>query len=130
MTNLAVMLVGELIVTDGIIAYIARHSKRYSNDPAHEWQEFRSKKYLVMGIGLTCAAMGSACILQYPVNFCYTSWLGGKGERGELDWVVTSCPEQPKNFTELCAVGESYANAWAKYADLIPDAGWRMKMGE
>ncbi|GMI25223.1 hypothetical protein TeGR_g3086 [Tetraparma gracilis] len=128
MTNLAVMLVGELIVTDGIIAYIARHSKRYSNDPAHEWQEFRSKKYLVMGIGLTCAAMGSACILQYPVNFCYTSWLGGKGERGELDWVVTSCPEQPKNFTELSAVGESYANAWAKYADLIPDAGWRMKM--
>ena len=97
LVNLAVMLFGELFFTDSIVAYVARKSSRYCNDPAAEWHELRKDGRHISGVAATIAFSLMICIIVIPNNMCYTSWLG----EGEDEWVLTTCPKAPGNETEM-----------------------------
>ncbi|GMI55487.1 hypothetical protein TeGR_g625, partial [Tetraparma gracilis] len=109
LVNLFVMLFGELILTDAIIAYTARHWKRYQNDPIKEWDALKKHKGLLRGFIATTACVGAASLLAFPNNFCYTSWRGEGEPTGEdREWVLTQCPVPPENATDLILVGDYY----------------------
>jgi hypothetical protein len=131
------MLFGELILTDAIIAYTARHWKRYQNDPIKEWDALKKHKGLLRGFIATTACVMAAILLTFPNNFCYTyvqpltgtltalsssanpllslaslahrSWRGEGEPTGEdREWVLTQCPVPPENATDLILVGDYY----------------------
>jgi hypothetical protein len=113
--NLLIMLVGELVITDGLIAYLARHFNRYCNDPADEWGNFKENRSILVGIILVIATVNSSTILQFAGNFCSTSWLEvGDDDR---DFVLTSCPAAPRNVTEMLRVGETFVELLEKHAN-------------
>jgi len=95
--NLAIMLFGELIVTDSLVAYFARNFSRYVNDPAREWAGFRKRRRLVFGINATISLVSIFVVAAQPAFMCYTIWVGEE----DADWVITTCPSPPKNITEL-----------------------------
>jgi hypothetical protein len=108
LVNLAVMLFGELVVTDAIIAYAAR---RWSskNDPIKHFFTLKKRKRLLWGIIATEACVLSASLLAFPNNFCYTSWRGGGEPTGEdREWVLTQCPLPPDTASDLFLVGDYY----------------------
>jgi hypothetical protein len=111
MTNLAVMLFGELVVTDGIVAYLAHNFERYKNDPAEDWAEMKKKKKLLAGCAVCIACASAVSASSITTSFCYTSWAG----EGVEDWVITSCPAFPKNITEMSRVGETFQEEWEKF---------------
>ena len=108
--NLGIMLVGDLIVTDGTVAYMGRHSKRYNNDPAKEWSEYKKRKALVVGVALIVSLISTATVVMFADQFCYTSMLSTESE-----WHLTACPAAPQNVTEMARVGETFRDLWEKY---------------
>lgn len=105
--NLAIMLFGELVLTDGIIAYMARHSARYRNDPALEWAEYKKRKRLMVGISAVVTVLTTAYTTIPIEGFCYTA-------TGDDTWNFATCPAPPQNITELSRVGESFEGIWWK----------------
>ena len=115
--NLAIMLIGEVFVTDVIVAYAARNFSRYKGgiDPAKDWEDIKKKKKLVLvGIVVIFSCSFSIAISVFPFNQCFTSWGGTGGEEAE-DYALTGCPAAPTNITEMSSVGESYQTLWGKY---------------
>jgi len=105
--NLAIMLAGELVLTDGLIAYIGRHSTRYKLDPVRDWKDFKASKAIFLG-SLACITLNisSQIVSVSANNMCLTSWLGEE----EMDWVMTSCPPIPRDIHDMVRVGSFYRN--------------------
>ena len=110
--TLAIMLVGELVVTDGIIAYVSnKFKKRYIVDLAAAWQDLRTnRKKLIWTFVAIVSMMSIPVINTLPGNMCYTSPVDD-----EANWAVTSCPDVPKNITEMSRVSLEYQAEWEKY---------------
>jgi len=78
--NIEIMLVGDLIVTDGTIAYMGWPSNMYNNDPAKEWSVYKKRKVLVVGVALIVSTGSAAAVATYASQFCYTSLMSAKSE--------------------------------------------------
>ncbi|GMI24046.1 hypothetical protein TeGR_g12076 [Tetraparma gracilis] len=105
--NLAIMLFGEVILTDGIVAYMARHSSRYNNDPALEWAEFKKRKRVAIAIAVIATMLSTAYSTTSLDPFCYTA-------TSDDSWNFATCPPPPQNITEMSKVGESFLPLWWK----------------
>ena len=105
------MLVGELIVTDGMIAYVSnRFKQRYVVDLTLAWKSFRERKSLVWLLVLMMSVSCTYAILAAPKGFCITSPFDD-----EENWARTACPRIPGNITEMTRVSPQYYEEWAKY---------------
>ncbi|GMI03430.1 hypothetical protein TrVE_jg5912 [Triparma verrucosa] len=104
LTNMGIMLFGELVVTDGIIGYASHKFQRYSVDLPLSWSDFKtSRRHRLLYVTVIMSMYASCGVINFPVNLCYTSLA-----EDELNWALTSCPAFPKNITEMSRVGELY----------------------
>ena len=110
--TLVIMLIGELFVTDGIVAYVSnKFEDRYVVDLASAWKDLRTnRKHLLWLLTLLVSLLGYLVIFVIPRNLCYTSNL-----HDEANWALTSCPDFPKNITEMARVSAEYQLEWEKY---------------
>ena len=118
LTNFLVMVTGEWLVTDSIIAYLSHHfTSRYDNNipevrrrvyrPARNgafltprsfqcWEFLRVKKNFFAGLFLIAIWMPTLVLTSIDYAMCLTSRL-----ETESDWVLGRCPEPPTNRTEM-----------------------------
>ena len=109
---LAIMVIGELVVTDGIVAYVSNKFKtRFFVDLAAAWRDLRSKrKGLLWVIVALMSLSSSSTIANLPTNMCYTSPM-----EHEANWALTSCPMPKTNVTDMQRVSLLYQEEWDKY---------------
>jgi hypothetical protein len=86
---------------------MARHNKRYHNDPALEWSEFKKRSRLAFGIAFVVSVLSASYCSIMLEGFCYTA-------TGEDEWNLAICPTKPGNITEMARVGESFRPLWWK----------------
>ena len=112
--NLGIMLFGELVVTDGIVAYFSNAFKdRYVVNLALAWNELKTRRKSLMRYMTAILMLGtSQIILNLPHNMCFTS---PDYENINAPFALTSCPEIPQNITEMLRVGEMFYDEWQKY---------------
>ena len=112
LTTLAIMLVGEIAVTDGIIAYMSNKFKeRYIVDLAVAWHDLvTNRKKLIWAFVAMVSMVSIIVILHLPLNMCFTSLADD-----EANFALTSCPAVPKNITEMSRVSLGYQEEWEKY---------------
>jgi len=104
LTNMGIMIFGELVVTDGIIGYASHKFERYQVDLPLSWNDFKtSRRHRLLYFTVIMSMYASCVVLNLPINMCYTS-----PADDELNWALTSCPAIPKNITEMSRVGEVY----------------------
>ena len=104
LTNMGIMIFGELVVTDGIIGYASHKFERYHVDLPLSWNDFKTSRCRRLLYFMIIMSMYASCVvLNLPINMCYTS-----PADDELNWALTSCPAFPKNITEMSRVGEVY----------------------
>ena len=110
--TLAIMLIGELVVTDGIIAYVSnKFQKRFIVDLAAAWHDLRTnRKRLIWAFVAVISLTTLPVVVNLPTNMCYTS-----PAADEANWALTSCPDAPKNVTEMTRVSPRYQAEWEKY---------------
>mmetsp|Transcript_1292 Transcript_1292/g.2880 ORF Transcript_1292/g.2880 Transcript_1292/m.2880 type:complete len:257 (-) Transcript_1292:41-811(-) len=110
--TLAIMLIGELVITDGIIAYVSNKSKkRYVVDLAAAWHDLVTNRKKLLLAFVAIISMASITILiGLPINMCYTSLADD-----EANFALTSCPDVPRNITEMSRVSLGYQEEWEKY---------------
>jgi hypothetical protein len=103
--NFAIMLFGELVVTDGVVGWLAKtFKKRYVIDPAMEWQRMKTRSTGFLAATALVMSIGFCQILPYLKNSgCITAHAGA-----EEDWSKTSCPPVPEDITDMLRVGDSY----------------------
>ncbi|GMI15705.1 hypothetical protein TrVE_jg3357 [Triparma verrucosa] len=105
LTNMGIMIFGELVVTDGIIGYASHKFQRYPVDLPLSWSDFKtSRRHRLKYFTVIMSMYASTVVITMPTNMCYTS-----PAEDELNWVLTSCPAFPKNITEMSRVGEVYS---------------------
>ena len=102
--NGLIMLAGEWIVADSIIAYVSHHwTTRYTNNVPQAWRKRRLNKtfvYMLVVIGaLYCVTTQRGVLWE----MCITSML-----MSEQDWVIGQCPAPPLNTTEITRVGGTF----------------------
>eukprot|EP00518_Triparma_eleuthera_P022263 CAMPEP_0197547560 /NCGR_PEP_ID=MMETSP1320-20131121/1890_1 /TAXON_ID=91990 /ORGANISM="Bolidomonas sp., Strain RCC2347" /LENGTH=322 /DNA_ID=CAMNT_0043107393 /DNA_START=136 /DNA_END=1102 /DNA_ORIENTATION=- len=107
--TLAIMLIGELVITDGIIAYVSNKSKkRYVVDLAAAWHDLVTNRKKLLLAFVAIISMASITILiGLPINMCYTSLADD-----EANFALTSCPDVPRNITEMSRVSLGYQEEW------------------
>ena len=104
LTNMGIMIFGELVVTDGIIGYASHKFERYHVDLPLSWNDFKTSRCRRLLYFMIIMSMYASCVvLNLPINMCYTS-----PADDELNWALTSCPAFPKNITEMSRVREVY----------------------
>ena len=110
--TLAIMLVGELVVTDGIIAYVSnKFKKRYIVDLAAAWHDLvTNRKKLIWAFVAIVSMVIIPVAINLPTNMCFTSLADN-----EANFALTSCPAVPKNITEMSRVSLGYQEEWDKY---------------
>mmetsp|Transcript_30093 Transcript_30093/g.59771 ORF Transcript_30093/g.59771 Transcript_30093/m.59771 type:complete len:477 (+) Transcript_30093:633-2063(+) len=108
----AIMLIGELVVTDGIVAYVSnKFKKRYIVDLAAAWHDHvTNRKKLLLAFVAIISMASISTIISLPINMCYTSLADD-----EANFALTSCPDVPKNITEMSRVSLGYQEVWDKY---------------
>ena len=80
-------------------------------DLASAWKDLRTnRKHLLWLLTLLVSLLGYLVIFVIPRNLCYTSNL-----HDEANWALTSCPDFPKNITEMARVSAEYQLEWEKY---------------
>ena len=90
--NLVVMLIGELVVTEGLIANLSKKwSKRYIIDIAEEW-DIRDR-FIFHCFYVVLAIFPYIFLFQAFESLCYTSFAG---DPNVLKPVLTTCPLQPE----------------------------------
>jgi len=110
--NILVQLFGELIVTDGLIAYASMtFTSTYTIDITQYWIKRDHSVYLAVFAYIAfsqyyfCEALG-----QFS---CFTSVLDDEGGgEGSDDWVVQICPLPPLDITDMQQVGEKFLEEW------------------
>ncbi|GMH73222.1 hypothetical protein TrST_g7039 [Triparma strigata] len=108
LTNMCIMLFGELVVTDSIIGYASHTFQRYPVDLPLSWRDFKtSRRHRLRYFTVIMSIYTSSVVLNLPLNMCYTS----RGD-DERNWALTSCPAFPKNITEMSRVGELYEEGY------------------
>lgn len=109
--NLGIMIIGELVITDGIIAYASNKSKnRYCVSLAVAWKEMREKRNSLLKVFLILIVLHTWPAVQHvPSNMCYTS-----PANDESAFALTSCPK-PVNITEMTRVSDQYQEEWERY---------------
>lgn len=87
LSNFAIMLFGELILSDFIVAYTSHFfSSRYIISIANEWEHFReTQNFTKNSFIVIMSLISSAVILQIPMNLCVTG--------STKEWALTQCPE-------------------------------------
>ena len=110
--NLAIMLFGELIVTDGAIAYVSHTFRdRYVLNLAASWEQIRSKQQRLLWVLVALTSMVATFVLiDFPQYLCFTSPI-----EDESTWALTSCPEIPRNISDVGRVSMQYQEHWEKY---------------
>ncbi|GMI00037.1 hypothetical protein TrVE_jg14292 [Triparma verrucosa] len=104
LTNMGIMLFGELVITDGIIGYASHKFQRYPVDLPLSWSDFKtSRHHRLLYVTVIMSMYVSCVVIGMPINMCYTS-----PAEDELNWALTSCPAFPKDITEMSRVGEVY----------------------
>ena len=105
-SNFAIMLFGELVITDGIVEWLARTFKgRYVIDPSKEWQRMKTRSHGFLVVVVLCLSIYSCqlVLVLFRSQGCFTAYRGQEDE-----WSVTSCPPVPTNVTQMLAVGENF----------------------
>ena len=104
--NFAIMIFGELVVTDGIVEWLARtFRKRYVIAPSLEWSRMKSRAegFLVVAVFALSVSSCATMPLYFRNQGCITAFMGE-----EEEWSVTSCPAVPTKITQMLKVGESW----------------------
>ena len=94
--NFFVMLFGELVLSDSVVAYIShKFESRYVISLAHEWEDFReTQRTAKMGLIVIISMISSVAIMQIPNRLCLTSHMSN-----EEDWTLSQCPKAVWNET-------------------------------
>ena len=108
--NIVVQLFGELLVTDGIVAYLsAKWAKSYPVDISVYWHR---RDRVVYGAALVLISVFPLSPLQGFAGFtCFTSKDVGDGLGIDKDYVLQICP-LPVNITDMASVGEKFLEAF------------------
>ena len=95
------MLFGELIIIDGVIAFALNMSKeRCIVDLAAACQDLKMDREVLVRVLCCMMSFTSVMIIaNLPLKMCYNSPVDD-----ELNWALTSCPDMPKNITEMSRV--------------------------
>lgn len=93
-TNYAIMLVGEVFITDGIVTLMSR-CDRYIVDLPLAWQSRNKRAFRF--IYLILALFPLMAYIPIPNSMCLTS----KSDVNEHDWILANCPLTPR---EICGV--------------------------
>jgi len=105
------MLLGELIITDCLIAYMSHKFERYCLDLAVAWKETQiQRSSLLWALVGIFSCLGYTTIQTFPMAFCWTS-----PANDELDFVLTSCPPLPSDITEMTRVSQEYQEEWERH---------------
>ncbi|GMH72124.1 hypothetical protein TrRE_jg12783 [Triparma retinervis] len=109
--NFGVMLFGELVLTDGIVAYASHKFKnRYCVNLAVAWRACAERrKYLLVGAMVMYWCFSLVTVQNIPTHMCYTS-----PANDESNFALTSCPK-PVNITEMTRVSAQYQDEWELY---------------
>jgi hypothetical protein len=88
MINLVIMLFGELVLSDSVVAYVSyKLSSRYVISIAHEWEDFWEKRrQAIIGLVAILSFLSCGLILKISDRFCLTSIMPH-----EEDWTLTQC---------------------------------------
>ena len=88
MINLVIMLFGELVLSDSIVAYVSyKFSSRYVISIAHEWEDFwETRRRAIISLVAILSFLSSGLILKISDRFCLTSIMPH-----EEDWTLTQC---------------------------------------
>lgn len=109
--SMAIMLFGELVVTDGAVAYATnKFTNRYVVNLASAWTEFREeRKYLLWYLVILMSFYSVTVVLNLPTNMCFTSPI-----TNEMNWALTSCPgsQSQLNINEFARVSAPYETEW------------------
>ena len=108
LSNFAVMIFGEFVLTDAVLVVLSHFWKSYTNDVAVEWGFFSKRYGFVATLIVTTGMMISMISIYVPMMFCMTSSI----ERGVDDWVITQCPTAPSAISEMAQVGFSWQDEW------------------
>ena len=103
LTNFAIMIIGEWIVTDSIAAYCSHHwVSRYTTNIPQAWQRIRRKKRQVAWLVAVGVLVSMLVIIIIPDEQCYTS-----ASQGD-EWVLGQCPEPPESIANMQKVGDEF----------------------
>ena len=98
--TLAIMLAGELVVTDSAVAYASnKFKKRYIVDVAAAWNDIWTKRRLLWSFVATMTLTATCITTKLPLNMRYTSRADD-----EPNLALTSCPTPPTNVTQITRV--------------------------
>ncbi|GMI07696.1 hypothetical protein TrVE_jg4977 [Triparma verrucosa] len=108
-TSLGIMLFGELIVTDGAIAYASnKFQGRYVVNIASAWTELIADRANLIWYLVGLSSLITVWVtLNLPTNMCFTSPISD-----EENWAITSCPQWPVDIGQMARVSASYQNLW------------------
>ena len=109
--NLIIMLFGELVLSDSVVAYISyKFSSRYITSIAHEWEGFReTQRPAIKGLIAIIALISSFVIMFIPTSLCLSSLMPN-----EEEWALTQCLPLwgVRNITNLLSVDDMYLTEW------------------
>ena len=104
--NLAIMVFGEVVVTDGMVAYLSSIWKdRYTIDVSAEWEKRDVFMYWCFFPQIVFRPFNM--MFGILSHMCFTSYVG---EANFLDPVITTCPLVPE-LSDMLSVGAAYFNA-------------------
>ena len=111
LTNFAIMVAGEFILTDGLVSWMSNKSSTYNIDLSKEWERVKENRAFLAAIVVTTSALSIFSLVKTTKNFCVTSRL-----EDVESWVLTTCPPYP-NITDVArsGVGEEFLELWQKY---------------
>jgi hypothetical protein len=109
--NFAVMVIGEFVVTDGLVGHFARTMvNRYKIDPANEWGRMKKSESgpaFIRSILFCVSVVLLASVYLAGGEGCMTAQLGE-----EAKWALTSCPQVPEDILEFSRVGRDFEEEW------------------
>mmetsp|Transcript_16015 Transcript_16015/g.29987 ORF Transcript_16015/g.29987 Transcript_16015/m.29987 type:complete len:587 (+) Transcript_16015:165-1925(+) len=102
--NFVVMLFGEFVLTDAVLAVASHFLHRYRNDVAAQWAYFNERRGFITAMVVLMNMMTCMLIVWVPLTLCLTS----RADENIQDWVLTQCPAMPTNITDMSQVGYSW----------------------
>ena len=112
MRNLVIMLFGELVISDTVVAYLSyKFASRYVISIAHEWEGFKAtQRRALSGLIVLVSLMSIKVFISIPQMLCLTSLMPD-----EENWALTQCPpidDELRNMTNLVRVDDVFLTEW------------------